>query len=871
MAKKQYLDLVGLTTYDGEIKAYIDDIASGKSDTSHTHDGRYYTESEIDSKLSTKAASSHNHSASNITSGTLPIARGGTGATTATGILTNLGITATASEINKLDGVTATTAELNILDGVTATATELNYVDGVTSNIQTQLNGKAASSHTHNYAGSSSAGGAATSANKLNTNAGDSNTPVYFTNGIPVACTSLDLNTSGNAATATKLATARNIGLGTGATGTATSFNGSGNITIPVTDVKESYLSWGGKNIAGGVSPIDAACSDVHSANRFAFAKPAGITIEYSTNGSTYNAYSTTDSAKINLVSGNGNTYYIGGRSTSTTVNDKLRITLNATNMGLYTRLRKLLINISTSYATGSNVIIEKAMKGSETTFTTIGTYNISGWSGWNSIPINSAFGGGSNQTGNIAVLRLTFGITGINSEQTSNALSVSDIIAVGDTYWSYPSTMAKTGHLYTYDSSQNATFPAKVTATGGFSGSLSGNATTATTASTCSGNSATATKLATARTISLTGDVSGSASFDGSANASITATVADDSHNHTIANVDNLQTTLDGKASSSHTHSYLPLSGGNLTGEVVFNNAKPLSWKNSSGTSRSVVQLTADNDYHFGYGSYANKEGTSYLSGDTVTLRSNTSVYTNCPVVVSNAKSFMGQNTSGENRNLAMINTDNNYFFGYGSYENSEGITYFDGNNVNVRSKNNIYLNAGDTVINFSPATGTYNGHFYPATTNKTTLGIAANRWYCLYQYASAVNTSDEREKHNIVKIAENNDVYEGLFNKLIPKTFCMNEGEEKTHIGFVAQDVAKALDEVGVNQNDSGLISHDYWVDEETGEEKDCYGLAYTEFIALNTYMIQKQQAKIKEQQIQIANLEERIAALEELVNVN
>ena len=52
--------------------------------------------------------------------------------------------------------------------GITATATELNYVDGVTSNIQTQLDGKSASGHTHNYAGSSSAGGAATSANKVN-------------------------------------------------------------------------------------------------------------------------------------------------------------------------------------------------------------------------------------------------------------------------------------------------------------------------------------------------------------------------------------------------------------------------------------------------------------------------------------------------------------------------------------------------------------------------------------------------------------------------------------------------------------------------------------------------------------------------------
>lgn len=62
-------------------------------------------------------------------------------------------------------------------------------------------------------------------------------------------------------------------------------------------------------------------------------------------------------------------------------------------------------------------------------------------------------------------------------------------------------------------------------------------------------GTAAAATKLATSRTITLTGDATGSASFDGSANASITVTVADDSHDHTIANVDGLQTALDAKA----------------------------------------------------------------------------------------------------------------------------------------------------------------------------------------------------------------------------------------------------------------------------------------------------------------------------------
>ncbi len=59
------------------------------------------------------------------------------------------------------------------------------------------------------------------------------------------------------------------------------------------------------------------------------------------------------------------------------------------------------------------------------------------------------------------------------------------------------------------------------------FSGALSGNATTATTAAACSGNSATATKLATARTFTLSGNTTGSVSFDGSGNVTITTTTS--------------------------------------------------------------------------------------------------------------------------------------------------------------------------------------------------------------------------------------------------------------------------------------------------------------------------------------------------------
>ena len=103
----------------------------------------------------------------------------------------------------------------------------------------------------------------------------------------------------------------------------------------------------------------------------------------------------------------------------------------------------------------------------------------------------------------------------------------------------------------------------------------------------------ASANKLATARTISLTGDVTGSASFDGSANASITATVADGSHNHTIANIDNLSTTLDRMVPTGRTVTAgIGLSGGGaLSGDITIYMGTPGTC--SPSTANSVFSTT--------------------------------------------------------------------------------------------------------------------------------------------------------------------------------------------------------------------------------------------------------------------------------------
>ena len=112
------------------------------------------------------------------------------------------------------------------------------------------------------------------------------------------------------------------------------------------------------------------------------------------------------------------------------------------------------------------------------------------------------------------------------------------------------------------------------------FEGNLTGNVT-----GTTSGNAGSATVLETARTISLGGDLSGSASFNGSADISITATIADDSHNHIIANVDGLQTALDTKYESGSNVSL----GTIASGAITITNAT-----NAGGTARNVYQSTS-------------------------------------------------------------------------------------------------------------------------------------------------------------------------------------------------------------------------------------------------------------------------------------
>lgn len=276
--------------------------------------------------------------------------------------------------------------------------------------------------------------------------------------------------------------------------------------------------------------------------------------------------------------------------------------------------------------------------------------------------------------------------------------------------------------------------------------------------------------------------------------------------------------------------------------------------------------------------------------SGGTFTgeVTHNAATKLNYSTYMKNGVGYNGYQTDGTAVVMTVIDSSNNLWLGSTNYPHS-GSTIIKAPNgdVNIyandggRTASGIYLNVPNLkssdnagVSLTTTEVNDCNAFFKPNTTGNIGLGSSSLRWYKLYSSSTCSTSSDEREKSDIMSISDypttysrdgSGNIFEKLFNKLVPKTYTLNiESSGELHMGFVAQDVINAMEELGLSENDLAIVDHDYWIDEETGKEKDRYGLSYEQFIALNTYMIQKQQTKIE-------TLEERIAQLEELVNGN
>ena len=115
---------------------------------------------------------------------------------------------------------------------------------------------------------------------------------------------------------------------------------------------------------------------------------------------------------------------------------------------------------------------------------------------------------------------------------------------------------------------------------------------------------------------------------------------------------------------------------------------------------------------------------------------------------------------------------------------------------------------------------------------------------WYDIIQAGNSA--SDERLKADI---SEFDNDYDSIFNNLKPVKFRYNIDPERLRLGFIAQDVKENFESAGIS-NFGGVY---------VGEGEDqYYRLLKEDFIALNTWQIQKLKARVEE-------LETRLAAIE------
>lgn len=228
-------------------------------------------------------------------------------------------------------------------------------------------------------------------------------------------------------------------------------------------------------NYAGYAGPIEAAHIDVLRANRLAFLPASGIKIEYSIDGgATWIDYGATDDQKASLFAmrmGSGSVFYAGKHTKTAECTAKDQLIVTVTPVDRYVSVNMLYLWVSVA-GTTATVDIARSTIGAKETFTNVRTdVPISGWSGPNEIRFSQGtFGGGSTQTGNQYSYRFTFK----NKADGKGFVSVMDIRMYGPSAWGTANSMMVRDHIYSWDTNQNVSFPAQVSATK-FNGSATG------------------------------------------------------------------------------------------------------------------------------------------------------------------------------------------------------------------------------------------------------------------------------------------------------------------------------------------------------------------------------------------------------------
>ena len=210
--------------------------------------------------------------------------------------------------------------------------------------------------------------------------------------------------------------------------------------------------------------------------------------------------------------------------------------------------------------------------------------------------------------------------------------------------------------------------------------------------------------------------------------------------------------------------------------------------------------------------------------------------------------------------------NHDNAYAATNHNHDNSYALKIHSHENYAATNHNHKEIRSTDGYIFGFNLTANGNPCLVPST-NSVNLGYTGNyRLKEIYSSAGTINTSDKRQKKNIHPMSDKHRVF---FKKLIPSIYQFRKNDSnRYHYGFVAQDVEKALNDAGMTSKDfAGFIKTPV---KKKGKDDFEHGLRYSEFIALNTYMIQGLLNTVDEHKVIIQELLKIVGELKEKIEL-
>lgn len=324
----------------------------------------------------------------------------------------------------------------------------------------------------------------------------------------------------------------------------------------------------------------------------------------------------------------------------------------------------------------------------------------------------------------------------------------------------------------------------------------------------------------------------------------------------------------------------YLKLIGGVMTGPINFASGSPIQMKPASWTSY-VQTLICDGNVKVGVNNF------SSFWNNAINLIMLSTAATYIRWKSGNGMYFQAITDSNGGLDTKLAITPDNVLVSYHLpiYEVINGASYRmicvnDSANLhiggNTSTGNNNISSAILSVLNCQY--GFYDTAFrvMEAYDNKVSLGGGYARWKQVYAKNTSISTSDRNLKHDIHDIDDN---LIKLFFKIKPKTYYFNDGD-RIHIGLIAQDFEDSMHELGLSENDYGMICKDILYDytkfdedgvpiedskvpkkDEDGNIIYRYSFRYEELITLIVQVVHNQQKELDDIKNDIANIKQNL----------